>query len=134
MKVLLDTHVLIWFFEDDGKLSLEARNMITDVGNEVYFSSLSIFEVVLKNLNRPDLMPYTGEEIFVYGLQSGFKPLPLEIKHTLAVKNLTRKENSPQHRAPFDRLMLSQAIVEGMIFITHDERIAEYVTDSVYKI
>ena len=134
MKSLLDTHVLIWYFADDKKLSDEVRKLIEDDMNEIYYSALSIFEIELKHANHPDLMPFIGEEIIKYCRQVGFKPLPLNQNHVLAVKNLTRKENTPPHRDPFDRLMISQAIVESMIFITHDARIAEYVCPLIYKI
>ena len=134
MKSLLDTHVLIWYFADDKKLSDEVRKLIEDDMNEIYYSALSIFEIELKHANHPDLMPFSGEEIIKYCRQVGFKPLPLNQNHVLAVKNLTRKENTPPHRDPFDRLMISQAIVESMIFITHDARIAEYVCPLIYKI
>ena len=134
MKVLLDTHILLWYFDDDPKLPLEAHKIINDNENEIYYSSLSIFEVELKHMNRPDQMPFTGEEIIAYCAESDFKCLALNDYHTLALKNLMRKENTPQHRDPFDRLMLCQAIVEDMKFMTHDARIAEYVTDAVCKI
>ena len=134
MKSLLDTHVLIWYFADDKKLSDEVRKLIEDDMNEIYYSALSIFEIELKHANRPDTMPFTGEEIIKYCRQVGFKPLPLNQNHALAMKTLTRKENTPPHRDPFDRLMISQAIVESMIFITHDARIAEYVCPLIYKI
>lgn len=134
MKSLLDTHVLIWYFADDKKLSDEVRKLIEDDMNEIYYSALSIFEIELKHANHPDLMPFSGEEIIKYCRQVGFKPLPLNQNHALVMKTLTRKENTPPHRDPFDRLMISQAIVESMIFITHDARIDEYVCPLIYKI
>lgn len=134
MKLLLDTHIIVWYFNGDNRLSFKARSMILDESNEIYFSSLSIFEIDFKHTNRPDQMPYSGEEILLYCLQAGFKPLPLDVLHALEVKNLTRKENTPPHRDPFDRLMLCQAIVDDMLFITHDDRIAEYVSPMIYKI
>ena len=134
MKILLDTHILLWYFDGDERLTLEARCKIEDQSNEIYFSALSIFEIDLKHTNRPDQMPYSGEEILGYCQQSGFKALPLDVEHTLAVKTLTRKENSPPHRDPFDRLMICQAVVDNMLFITHDERIAEYVSPMIFKI
>lgn len=134
MKILLDTHVIVWYFDGDKRLPLKARCIIEDQSNEIYFSSLSIFEVDLKHMNHPEQMPYSGDEILNYCQQVGFKPLPLDIKHALAVKTLTRKEDAPPHRDPFDRLMICQAIVEDMLFITHDERIAEYVSPMIFKI
>ena len=134
MKILLDTHSIVWYFDGDERLPLKARCMIEDQLNEIYFGALSIFEIDLKHTNRPDQMPYSGEEILSYCQEAGFKSLPLDVEHTLAVKTLTRKENSPPHRDPFDRLMICQAIVDNMLFITHDDRIAEYVSPMIFKI
>lgn len=134
MKILLDTHILLWYFDDDERLPLKVRSMLEDDDNEIYYSALTIFEIDLKHTNHPDQMPYTGEEIFGYCQEAGFKCLPLDFEHTLAVKTLTRKPDAPPHRDPFDRLMISQAIVDDMLLITRDERIAEYVSPMIYKI
>jgi len=134
MKILLDTHILVWFFDSDSKLTANALKLMADADNEIYFSALAIFEVDLKRTTKPDKMPFDGDELAKLCEDAGFKCLPLELKHTLAVKNLTRKEGKPPHKDPFDNLMLAQAIVDEMVFITHDQRIAEYETDVVFKI
>ena len=134
MKILLDTHVLVWYFAADEKLSQQARKLITNDEIEIYFSALAIFEIDLKHANRPDVMPFDGDQMREYCRQAGFKELPHNVNHVLEVKKLTRKENTPPHRDPFDRLMISQAIVESMLFITHDARIAEYTCPLIYKI
>ena len=134
MKILLDTLILVWYFAADEKLSQQARKLIANDENEIYFSTLAIFEIDLKHANHPDVMPFDGNGMLEYCRQADFKELPLNVKHTLAVKTLTRKENTPPHRDPFDRLMIAQAIVESMIFITHDMRIAEYTCPLIYKI
>ena len=134
MKILLDTHILVWYFEDNAKLPLKARQIIENESNEIYYSLISVFEVEIKHTARPDKLSLSGEDFIAYCESLKFKKLPLNVKHILEIKNLTRKENTPPHNDPFDRLMLSQAIVEDMIFMTHDERIAEYVADCVYKI
>lgn len=134
MKILLDTHILVWYFDGDKKLSCRAWQMIDDNQNEIYFSSLAIFEVDLKRTIKPDKMSFNGDELAKICEEAGFKCLPLELKHALAVKNLTRKEDKPPHKDPFDNLMLAQAIVDEMIFITHNQHIAKYETDVVFKI
>lgn len=75
-----------------------------------------------------------GERLLKHCQMLEFVQIPLDVAHILEVKKLTRKENAPPHRDPFDRLMLGQAIVESMLFITHDMRIAEYTCPLIYKI
>ena len=134
MKILLDTHILVWYFTDDAKLTNEARKMIENPANEIYYSILSVFEVEVKHAAHPDRISLSGEKFIDYCKKLGFVQLPLDIPHIFTLKNLKRKENTPPHRDPFDRLMIAQAIVESMIFITHDARIAEYVCPLIYKI
>ena len=134
MKILLDTHILLWYFDDDKRLSQKARDIIEDGYNKIYYSILSVWEVEIKHKAHPDRLSMSGERFLEHCDKLGFIQVPVEVEHILEVKNLVRKDNTPQHRDPFDRLMICQAIVEDMIFITHDTRIAEYVTDSIYKI
>ncbi len=134
MKILLDTHLLIWFFSGDEQLSPKARELIADEENEIYYSILSVWEVEIKHKAHPDRLSMTGERFLNHCERLGFVQVPLSVEYILEVKNLVRRENTPQHRDPFDRLMICQAIVENMIFMTHDARIAEYVTDSIYKV
>ena len=134
MKLLLDTHLLIWFFSGDEQLSPKARELIADEQNKIYYSILSVWEVEIKHKAHPDRLSMTGERFLEHCERLGFVQVPLNVEYILEVKNLVRRENTPQHRDPFDRLMICQAIVERMTFITHDKRIAEYVSDAVYKI
>ena len=134
MKLLLDTHVLIWFFSGDEQLSQKARDLIADESNEIYYSLVSALEIEIKHTAHPNRLSIDGERFLKHCQMLEFVQAPLDVKHVLEIKNLNRKENAPQHRDPFDRLMLCQAIVEDMKFMTHDARIAEYVTDAVCKI
>lgn len=134
MKLLLDTHILIWFFDKDKKLSPTATDLISGANNEIYFSALSIFEINWKLKTRPDKIPPIAEQILNLCINGGFKCLPLELNHVLAFESLERKAGKPLHRDPFDNLMLAQAVAEDMTFITHDERIAEYDCDNILKV
>ncbi|MBQ3336251.1 MAG: type II toxin-antitoxin system VapC family toxin, partial [Selenomonadaceae bacterium] len=116
------------------KLSVKAREIISDSANEIYYSILSVWEVEIKHTAHPDRISMSGKRLLEHCQLLGFTPVSLESEHILSVRNLTRKENTPPHHDPFDRLMICQAIVENMIFMTHDARIAEYVTDSIYKV
>lgn len=134
MKYLLDTHILLWLFSGDERLSEKARLIIADDANEIYYSLVSVWEVEIKHLAHPDKISMNGEKFFGYCQRLGFIPVSLNVNHILALNTLTRKENSPPHRDPFDRIMICQAIVEDMTFITRDDRIAEYVSPMIYKI
>lgn len=134
MKLLLDTHILIWYFDGDRRLSDKARETIDDNKNEIYFSSLTIFEINLKLMKRPDKIPIIAERIAKLCLDSGFKCLSVELEHAEAIKKLKRKEGKPPHKDPFDNLMLAQAVAEEMMFITHDEHIAEYDSENIFKV
>lgn len=134
MKILLDTHVLLWFCKGDERLPLKVRELIADESNEVYYSILSVLEVEIKHTAHPDRISMDGERLLKHCQMLEFVQIPLDVAHILEVKKLTRKENTPPHRDPFDRLMLGQAIVESMLFITHDMRIAEYTCPLIYKI
>jgi len=134
MKILLDTHVLLWLLSDDEMISAEVKNLINDEKNQIFFSPISILEVEIKLSAHPDKMTVGGEDVVNFCNESEFICLPIKISHILAVKNLKRPENVPPHKDPFDRLMLAQAIAENMIFMTHDKRIAEYSSQNIYKV
>lgn len=134
MKLLLDTHVLLWFCSGDKRLSQEARDIIADDENEIYYSIISIWEVEIKHKAHPDRISMSGERLLQHCQRLEFIQVPLDIDHILAVKTLTRKPDTPPHRDPFDRLMICQAVVDNMLFITRDERIAEYVSPMIFKI
>lgn len=132
--MLLDTHVLLWTLLDDAMLKNEIKAMIRDKNNTIYYSTLSVLEVEIKIMKHPDQMLLTGEQLINHCERAGFWRIDLNTAHILEMKKLKRKENTPQHKDPFDKLMLCQAIVENMLFITHDDRIAEYVSPMIYKI
>ena len=134
MKLLLDTHIFIWYFDGYRRLSIKARETIDDNRNEIFFSSLAIFEVNLKLMKRPDKIPVVAEKLAKLCLDSGFKCLSVDLKHAEAIKTLKRKEGKPPHKDPFDNLMLAQAVAEEMMFITHDEHIAEYDCENIFKV
>ena len=134
MNILIDTHILIWYLEDDKRLSQKARDIIENSSNKIYYSILSVWEVEIKHKAHPDRLSMSGENLLEHCRELGFTQVPLKIDHILAVKHLTRKPDAPPHRDPFDRLMIAQAIVDNMLFITHDERIAEYVSPMIFKI
>ena len=126
MNLLLDTHIAIWALNDDPALSKRARELILDPDNTIYYSTVSVWEVLLKHARRPESIPFTETNFSEGCREAGFIPLNLADKHILAVHTLSRPAGCREHNDPFDRLLLAQAKVENLSFLTHDERIPEY--------
>ncbi len=134
MNLLLDTHVAIWALNDDPALSQKARDLILDSDNTIYYSTVSVWEVLLKHARRPDNIPFDELDFSEGCLAAGFVPLSLSDNHVLAVHTLRRAEDAKEHNDPFDRLLLAQAKVENMIFLTHDDLIPEYQENCITAI
>ena len=126
MNLLLDTHIAIWALNDDPKLSEKARELILDPDNTIYYSTVSVWEVLLKHARRPENIPFDEKDFSEACKEAGFFSLALVDKHILAVHTLFRPGNLKAHNDPFDRLLLSQAKVENLSFLTHDELITGY--------
>ena len=132
MKILLDSHIMLWAFEKDAPhLSDEAKNMIDNPENEVYFSSVSIWELEIKRLLHPDQILYKAEQLRDLCGKSGFIELTLRSNHVEMLKTLHRSEEAPRHKDPFDKMLISQAKSEGMVFLTKDELLPHYGEDCV---
>ncbi len=121
MKLLLDTHLLLWVAGDSGKLSKAARDLIDDPQNELWFSALSIWEIALKSGLRPGAVLADARVIRRALLDNGYSELPITSEHAVNMDQLPMI-----HKDPFDRILISQARVEGATLLTHDRRIAEY--------
>jgi len=126
MNLLLDTHIAIWALNDDAALSQKARELILDPDNTIYYSTISVWEVLLKHARRPESIPFDEADFCEGCKEAGFIPLGLADKHILAVHTLSRPDDVKEHHDPFDRLLLSQAKVENLSFLTHDELIPAY--------
>ena len=121
MKLLLDTHVLLWAASGSSRLSAKARNLIEDVENDLIFSAASIWEVVIKHmLGRPDFRADPAD-LRSRSLANGYVELSVASGHALAVAALP-----PIHKDPFDRLLVAQAMVEGATLVTVDETVSRY--------
>jgi PIN domain nuclease of toxin-antitoxin system len=118
MRLLLDTHALLWLMEDSPRLSKAGRSAIADA-SEVYVSTASIWEVAIKwRLRKMEEDP----GIVVEKLEAaGIKELPVANRHAVATAKLPLL-----HRDPFDRLLVAQAISENMRLLTADARLAAY--------
>jgi PIN domain nuclease of toxin-antitoxin system len=119
VRLLLDTHVLIWWLSDDRKLTKAARAIIASPDNEVLVSAASVWEVAIKTaLGRIDVELDDFEDAIV---KSGFRPLPIGLRHAATVGRLP-----PVHRDPFDRMLVAQASVEELRLMSHDRVFERY--------
>ena len=126
MNLLLDTHILIWALNDSPFLSTKARELILDPDNTIYYSTISVWEVLLKHARRPVAIPFNEIDFANACREAGFMPLQLSDKHILTVHTLSRQAGTKEHNDPFDRLLLAQAKAENFYFLTHDELIPGY--------
>ncbi len=134
MKYLLDTHIIIWALEDNDKLPKEAKDIILNEENEVYYSTASIWETTIKKMARPHDINITGSKMSELCRASGFLMMPIFDRHIKSLESLKRSRKSPEHKDPFDKMLLSQAKSEEMILLTHDSRIAGYEEDCVMMV
>ena len=122
MKLLLDTHTLLWFIAGSSRLSATARNLIEDAAHEKYVSIASLWETAIKISIGKMSLAAPFDVLFPHQLQiNGFELLPVEIKHASAVAALPF-----HHRDPFDRIMIAQAIVENMNLVSVDAIFDDY--------
>lgn len=121
MKLLLDTHLLLWAAARPARLPAVARQMIEDDANAPMFSVASIWEVVIKRgLDRPDFQ--VDARLLRRGLlDNGYDELPILGSHAAAVGGLP-----PIHKDPFDRVLIAQALVEGILLLTVDPLVGQY--------
>ena len=126
MKLLADTHIIIWALLDNGKLPAQARALLSDPKNEVYFSSVSVWEIAMKHAAHPNELPFTGVIFYELCQRSGFRLSETSIAHILTYESLHRAEGAPAHKDPFDKLLIAQAKTENMIFLTHDSLLSDY--------
>jgi PIN domain nuclease of toxin-antitoxin system len=117
MRLLLDTHALLWWLADEG-LTDQARDAIADPANLIMVSAASAWEISIKKalgkLATPDDLEQQVDE-------GGFSALPVSVAHAIAAGRLPR-----HHDDPFDRMLIAQALAEGLTIVTHDKRFADY--------
>ena len=117
-RLLLDTHVVLWWLSDDRRLGAQARRLIANSGNHVAVSAASVWEMAIKScigkLSVPD--DVTGAVV-----DCGFAPLAITMEHAARVGELPLV-----HRDPFDRMLIAQAQVERLELITRDAGLGEY--------
>ena len=121
MKILLDTHLLLWAAGEPKRLSRQARTLIDNPDNELLFSAASLWEVAIKRgLDRKDFK--VDARLLRRGLlDNGYGELPIASDHVVATESLP-----PIHKDPFDRILIAQATVEGITLLTIDSLVGQY--------
>ena len=122
MKLLLDTHVLIWALQDSEQLPLRIREMLIDESNEIYVSIISLCEIAIKHKKMPNLMPFAMKEIRDYSQRAGYIFLSLSVDNVSTFESL----DLSMHKDPFDQILVSQSVSNNMRLITHDEALKKY--------
>jgi len=121
VKLLLDTHLLLWAAGQPGRLSAGARKLLNDSRNELLFSAASLWEIAIKKtLGREDFR--VEPRLLRRGLlDNGYTELPITSEHAVGIDSLPLL-----HKDPFDRLLLAQAFHEGITLLTSDAQLARY--------
>ncbi|MCE1162965.1 MAG: type II toxin-antitoxin system VapC family toxin [Thiomonas sp.] len=123
MKLLLDTHVMLWAMTDDLRLSVEARDLM-QAADAVYVSTASLWEIAIKaGLGKIEV---EVAELTRQLHLAGFQELPVTWQHTLKVSSLPS-----HHQDPFDRLLIAQALSEPLRLLTADRQLPAYSSDLV---
>ncbi len=127
----MDTHIALWAIANSTRLPDKVTALLESPANKIYYSVASVWEVAIKHKIKPDQMPMPEEAFVELCEATGFLQLPILAEHIYAVKDLERLESAPRHNDPFDRILISQAKVEGMNFVTHDALLQYYKEDCV---
>lgn len=121
MRLLLDTHLLLWAAEDSPRLSETARNLISDTRNERWFSAASFWEIAIKNGRGRDDFDVDSAQLRIEMLASSYFELPISSMHAILTATLPHF-----HKDPFDRILIAQATAEGLTLLTADPIVAKY--------
>ncbi len=118
MNLLLDTHVLLWWLDDDPTMSTSAYEAIADGHNLVLISAASVWEIVIKQSLNKIQLPDNFQDVL---LSQPFHLLNVRVEHVFRVGRLPIL-----HRDPFDRILIAQSQVEGLTLVTRDKMISQY--------
>lgn len=121
MKLLLDTQLLLWAAGGEERLSAAARDLIADMENDLLFSAVSLWEIVIKSGLGRDDFSVDAALLRRSLLDNGYEEVPVAGRHAVAVGLLP-----PLHKDPFDRMLIAQATVEGVTLMTADDLVRRY--------
>lgn len=121
MNYLLDSHVLLWWLEDDPRIGPSVRKCLADPVNRVFVSAASVWEIGIKKALGKLSVPGSVLDLLH---DEGFEELSISARHAEAAASLP-----PLHRDPFDRMLVAQSHLEGLMLVTHDTAMQAYAVD-----
>lgn len=130
MKYLLDTHIILWAMVNDKRLDNSIKEIINDSNNQIFYSTISTWEVELKH-QKYENFALTGEQFKFLCNQNYIENISVQDKHIKKLGEFPKRFGEIEHKDPFDRMLLAQALDENMILITHDKRFKQYSSDSI---
>ena len=119
MKLLLDTHVIIWALQDSPNRPLSIRDALIDERNEIYVSSVSLWEIAIKHKKFPETFPFTASQIKEYCQRAGYIFISLSLDTIFTYE----KFDFSAHLDPFDQMLVAQSLCNNMRLITHDKKL-----------
>lgn len=122
MKVLLDTHVIVWALEDSPRLPLYIRDMLIDENTEIYISVVSLWEIAIKHKKQPNTMPFSASQIREFCQRAGYIFLSLNLDNITVYE----KNDFSAHLDPFDQILVAQSATHNMRLLTHDSALKKY--------
>ncbi len=128
MRYLIDTQVLLWIFSDPPKLPSAVTQMIKKPQNKLLVSTVSFWEIAIKFSLGKLALPFPLGDLVSETASNDISLLHIKVSHTLKVADLPH-----HHKDPFDRLIISQAIVEGLPVISSDDKFSEYEINRVWR-
>lgn len=126
MNVLIDTHIAIWAVLNDSRLPKQAKDIILNKDNVIFYSTASVWETTIKHMLHPDKLRMDGKLLEKGCEENGYIVLPVLNKHVLALETLKRPNDAPKHNDTFDRILIAQAKAESLMFLTRDSLISYY--------
>lgn len=128
MQVLLDTHVFLWWIDNNPQLSAHARTIISDSSNQLFVSTVSSWEIAIKSQTGKLGLPTNLEQFITDQIQrNGMSVMPIQLAHTLAIYRLPLI-----HRDPFDRMLVAQSQSEDVPILTVDPLITQYAVKTLW--
>jgi PIN domain nuclease of toxin-antitoxin system len=121
MRLLLDTHVLLWWHDQPARLTETAYNAITNLDHDIFISVVNGWEIQIKTQLGKLMLPKPLRVLLQEEAMNGFRVLPVTLEHVYALDRFPL-----HHRDPFDRLLIAQAYQAGLILVTHDPKFSAY--------
>lgn len=125
MKYLLDTNIILWSMIDDKRLDERIYSLVNNKNNEIFYSTVSVWEVELKHLKHKNFR-LSAEQFEFLCNQNYLENIQIQNKHVKRLAEIKERFGELEHNDPFDRMLLAQAMSENMVLITHDQKFKQY--------